>query len=398
MKNNIAISVVMPAYNSEKYIRQCFDSIIDQTFTNFEVVVVNDGSTDGTKNIINEYCDKDNRFKIISQVNSGPSTARNVGVRNANGKYVIFLDSDDFFESSMFQTIKDVLDKTNADMFIFDYDLYQDQTGKIIKNPGFYNSDTLPDKTFSYKDMPDFIFTNFNSMSSNKALRRSFITENNLLFPDNLHRNEDFVFMNKALVLAKSIFYKPDVLLHYRVGLMSNSSSTIYKYPNDYYLSAKDVKTFLVSKKVYSVVEKSFKNMLVEHFYHAVINLLPSDIQEEVFNKLKQKILVEFGIDNLKKEDFYNETFYSFIKVVLEKNYTYFLQKELLKSKEYSDSLYVKLEATETRRVNEKEYYESELRNLREAVNFYKNKSLKSIIPKHIKSLYKKARNKLNRY
>ena len=94
------ISVIIPVYNVEKYLRECLDSLLNQTFKDIEIICVNDGSTDGSLNILNEYASKDSRFIIINQNNQGLSAARNNGLNVAKGDYVAFLDSDDYILNS----------------------------------------------------------------------------------------------------------------------------------------------------------------------------------------------------------------------------------------------------------------------------------------------------------
>ena len=98
---NIKVSVIIPVYNSEKYIGTCLDSIINQTLQEIEIICVNDGSTDRTSEILQFYREKDSRIKIIEQENAGAGAARNYGLRNSSGEYLSFLDADDFFENDM---------------------------------------------------------------------------------------------------------------------------------------------------------------------------------------------------------------------------------------------------------------------------------------------------------
>ena len=102
----VTLSVIVPVYNTEKYLRECLDSIINQTFRDIEIICVNDGSTDKSLEILKEYALKDNRIKVITQGNKGQSVARNIGLNNASGKYITFIDSDDYLD---FNTYKIVL-------------------------------------------------------------------------------------------------------------------------------------------------------------------------------------------------------------------------------------------------------------------------------------------------
>lgn len=125
-------SIIVPVYNVEKYIKKCLDSIFDQTFKDFEVIVVNDGTKDNSMDIVKKY-----DVKIINQENSGLSEARNTGVKNSKGEYILFLDSDDFIEKKLLEKINDSL-KNNPDVVRFQIQDYKD--GKVISK---YNEESF---------------------------------------------------------------------------------------------------------------------------------------------------------------------------------------------------------------------------------------------------------------
>ena len=115
MKNKM-ITVIIPVYNTEEYVERCIRSIMNQTYKNLEIIIVNDGSTDNSLNICKKLQQEDNRIKIISQKNTGVSNARNIGLDNATGEYIGFADSDDFLESNMYEIMYNHLEKENADL------------------------------------------------------------------------------------------------------------------------------------------------------------------------------------------------------------------------------------------------------------------------------------------
>jgi len=122
-KNNMsAISVIIPVYNVEKYLRACLDSVMAQTFTDLEIICVNDGSTDESRDILTEYAGKDSRIRVIDRENGGLSEARNSGAAVATGKYIYFLDSDDWIEPDAMQKCFEISEKHHLDLFIFDFE------------------------------------------------------------------------------------------------------------------------------------------------------------------------------------------------------------------------------------------------------------------------------------
>lgn len=118
MKNTIDVSIIVPAYNVETYIEDCLVSLINQTFKNIEIIVINDGSTDNTLQIINKYVKKDSRIKVIDQQNQGLSGARNSGLREASGEYISFIDSDDWVDENFIENLYNSAQQNNADIAI----------------------------------------------------------------------------------------------------------------------------------------------------------------------------------------------------------------------------------------------------------------------------------------
>ena len=116
MKNNDLISVIIPIYNVEKFLSFCIDSIVNQTYKNLEIILVDDGSTDNSGKICDEYALKDNRIKVMHKQNGGVSSARNVGLNIAKGKYIGFVDSDDYVENDMFEILHNLIIKNNVDI------------------------------------------------------------------------------------------------------------------------------------------------------------------------------------------------------------------------------------------------------------------------------------------
>lgn len=147
------ISVIVPVYNVEYYLDKCINSILNQSFRDFELILVNDGSTDGSLNICKKYVDKDERVKIISQSNKGLSAARNTGLKNADGYYICFVDSDDFVEKDYLKYLLNNIEKYNSDISMCEYYLTDDK-GKKYSVEKFNEPQNVSvlsgEKTFSY--------------------------------------------------------------------------------------------------------------------------------------------------------------------------------------------------------------------------------------------------------
>lgn len=132
------ISVIIPVYNVEKYLEQCLDSVINQNLQDIEIICVDDGSTDNSPSILEKFSSKDNRIKIFSKENGGQASARNLGIKKAKGKYIAFVDSDDFIKEDMFVKLYDVAENNNLDIAMCKIALYDDNTGNIDENAWYY--------------------------------------------------------------------------------------------------------------------------------------------------------------------------------------------------------------------------------------------------------------------
>ena len=154
MKTSL-ISIIIPVYNVEKYLRQCLDSVLSQTYTNYEVIMVDDGSTDSSYDICLEYSIKDSRFKSFQKENGGASSARNIGLDKADGKYVFFLDSDDWIDKNTFQSLLEIAEAEETDFVVSEAVAFDDATGKEDYSNYFYHKRYITENSLSYDEGND---------------------------------------------------------------------------------------------------------------------------------------------------------------------------------------------------------------------------------------------------
>ena len=171
--NNPKVSVIIPVYNAERYLKQCLDSIINQTLKEIEIICVDDGSTDSSLEILKKYEKKDGRVQIIQQKNQFAGVARNNGLKIARGKYVFFIDSDDFCEISLLNSVFLVAEKNNVDIVAFDHYLYDEKnkTNKRIYDVNYRNIIEKKNNIFNYKDFPTRIMSSINPVPWNKLIK-----------------------------------------------------------------------------------------------------------------------------------------------------------------------------------------------------------------------------------
>ena len=212
------VSVIIAAYNCDKYINQCIDSLLNQSFKNFEIIVVDDGSTDRTYSILNEYKTKNKNLYIYRQKNKYAGVARNNGLSRAKGEYVLFLDADDFFEPNMLMLAYQRAKSVDADIVVFKGREYNDVT-KEFKNCRFPLSPELfPNKAvISAGEFGEKLFQANSCIAWNKLISKKFIDKVGVKFSSTKSSN-DTVFIYTLLSLAKRITLVNEILVNYRTG------------------------------------------------------------------------------------------------------------------------------------------------------------------------------------
>lgn len=224
------VSIIIPMYNSEKYITDCINSVLNQTYKNIEVIIINDGSTDQSLSLCQEFAIKDSRVNLINIKNSGVSAARNIGIENSTGDFITFVDSDDWIKENMIELAIEKIKEKKADVVMWSF--YRNFPNKQV------NSSFLPFKEKVFNENKDHLFlgsihARFGKVTESsgasigtvwcKLYKAEIIKENNLLFNPTLTRAQDVIFSMKALNSAEKIYYFDERLYHYRI---SNTSTT----------------------------------------------------------------------------------------------------------------------------------------------------------------------------
>src|SRR5574344_1801991 len=143
MSDEILVSLIIPVYNTGEYLVECLDSCIRQTLSNIEIICVDDGSTDDSLKILNEYAKKDNRVRVFAQKNSGQSVARNKGMKLAEGKYIAFLDSDDSLNRCMLENLYNQANADNADITMCSINVVNEKTERCTKTDYYFSLDII---------------------------------------------------------------------------------------------------------------------------------------------------------------------------------------------------------------------------------------------------------------
>ena len=231
--SNISISVLMPVYNSEKFLLETVQAVINQSYINWELILVDDGSTDNSKEICTKLMNDDKRIKYIFQENLGVSHTRNVALENAQGKYIVFVDSDDLIHEDYLKILINSIEKNNSDISVCNFiERKISNTGKVED----ITREFYPKEVMEMSEMKDYImdFGNSGLLNPlwNKIYKREIIENNNITFDEKVETGEDFIFNLQYFRKVKKISFIKDSLYYY---IRRNNNSITYKYIENMY-------------------------------------------------------------------------------------------------------------------------------------------------------------------
>ena len=204
----VKVSVVIPVYNVEDFLGECLDSIVNQTLEDIEIICVNDGSTDKSLDILNDYASRDDRFTVIDQENGGHAVATNRGMKLAKGKYLFLMDSDDILELTALEDTYKLAEEKDVDFVLFQAINYYMDTGEYVKKENYSMNalaDYVGDRVFNYRDVKDYLF-DISVTPWTKLYNREFIERSGASFPEGLVF-EDNVFFWEVLFNAERIVF-----------------------------------------------------------------------------------------------------------------------------------------------------------------------------------------------
>lgn len=298
---NPKVSIIIPVYNIEKYIRETLESVVSQSFSDFEVICVDNNSTDKTYVILKDYEKKDKRFRIFhNKENIKQGLARNFGVEQANGKYIFFLDGDDLLEKDAIKKLYNKISQDDTDITICQWSLLDDKTKKINTKHDYALLKQIPKelekKTFSWRDIKDSVFWQ-TSVPWDKIYKKDFLLNKNVKFPGGTFF-EDNVFAYDALFKAEKISILKEQLVLYRVNRKGAVTNT------------KD-RTFFDYLKIFNMIGENLKKinlyneMKYKYFDYKVITLywwyqkIKLPYKKEFFEQIKK----DFENIDIKQEE-----------------------------------------------------------------------------------------------
>ncbi len=303
----IKVSVIIPVFNSEKYIKESLETVRNQTLDEIEIICVDDGSTDKSLAILREIELEDDRLQVLTQENSGASVARNKGLSIAKGEYLSILDADDIFELNMLEKAYLQAKSCDADMVVFRADHYLQEEDKFEDTLWTLKAEQMPDKEyFSPKEVESNIFRSVIGWSWDKLFKRAFIEKENIRFQE-IKLHNDLLFVYGAYVTSDRVTIIDEVLVHQRKYAESLSAKCIAWWC--VYDSVKALEKFLQEKELYECYQQDYVNYVLHLFYH-MLGRLNAEDYANAYEKMGYKWLEDLRIFEHEKAYYYNPNEY----------------------------------------------------------------------------------------
>lgn len=284
------ISVIVPVYNIASYISQCIDSIINQSYKNLEIILVNDGSNDNSLDIISQYAKNDNRIKIIDKPNGGLSSARNAGMEISTGDYISFIDGDDWISHDMYQKlVEKATYNNNPDILVFGIKRYWSTEKETIL------SYEMPEKVFNGLDFYNQSRYYVNAWS--KIYKRVYLKEKEIKFIEGIIY-EDIPFTIPCIIEAASVLYIDEPFYYYRQAREGSILNTINeKRTHDHYF-VYHLQYLYAEKKDFKILKlntTTFKSMLHLSVDRSIPDTLRKQLCEKFGYTKKIKIISQYA-------------------------------------------------------------------------------------------------------
>ena len=292
------ISVIIPIYNVGFYLQECVNSVIKQTYKNLEIILVDDGSTDECPNICDTYAKQYSNVKVVHKQNGGLSDARNVGILNSTGDYLLFLDADDFWkDSTAVQSLVDRINITHADLLNYSYIKYYEDLKKYINY--FENLEPLP-LDFNKLESIQYLLNNnlYIASACNKLIKKSLFEDGNLYFVKGIY-SEDIDWCLRLLIKAESVDFICENFYCYRQRSGSISHTINDKKCHD--LTNNILKCFSMVNKSESLQDVLYKYVAYQYGTFFITQAVAENYQSECINELsKYKWVLKYHSNNKK--------------------------------------------------------------------------------------------------
>jgi len=302
---NVKISVIIPVFNSGKFLEKCLDSVLSQSFKDYEIICINDGSKDKSAQILEKYKKKYPEIQIINQKHKGAGEARNRGLKAATGEYLLFLDSDDFIMPEMLNILYEKIKEKECDIAICNYRRVNGDGSEQIQGREDEYEKFLKTEYFNKNSAPYEVMNCFLTAAWNKLFRAKFIKENNLKF-QNIKRANDMLFTKSAMLLADKICCTDEKLIYYRLSPFSLQASN-QKCPLEFLNALYALKKFMTENRLYESLKDEFRYYAHSHVNYNLKSLKNNPLAAiRLIRRLKKAAIKDLDL---------NEDLINFIRV-----------------------------------------------------------------------------------
>lgn len=301
----VKVSIITPVYNVEECIERCINSVINQTYKDFELLLIDDGSKDKSTDIAKNLLEKSEvNYKIITQNNSGVSAARNKGIEEASGEYITFLDSDDYVDSRFVELMYKKAETTKCDVVFCDYSEVNEDEKVLVKNRTKCLNEFISGKEAALKQLTDDITIGMRSA----IYKTSIIKDNNLFFDSKRKYGEDMIFIVKALLYADKVISVNEILAYYVIWGNSVTQNVSLKHLDCYY-SYVDLLEYVRENKNLEKIERFLLEFKIPYSISHIFSVLGSDVNfhKDLFDFLNKndvrKYLKNYKIQKIDKNN-----------------------------------------------------------------------------------------------
>ena len=311
------VSIIIHVYNAEKYLGKCLESLLSQTLQEMEIICVDDGSSDGSPEILKRFQERDGRVRILTQENQYAGAARNNGMKEAQGEYLLFLDADDFFENTLLEKVYNQGKKMEADIVLFGAKQYNDKTGIVSPASWYFKRDALPrENPFSGKTENTDVFAIVTPAPWTKLFRREFVEKQGLSF-QGLQNSNDVYFVLTALALAEKITYVDEELVFYRVGMKGSLQGSKSLHPDCFIEAYAGVYHELQRRGIYERYEEGFMNILLSGCAHNLRTVTDWELRRRICERMAEPEFAEMGLMERREEYFRRKEDFVFVNGIL---------------------------------------------------------------------------------
>lgn len=292
-------SIIIPVFNVEKYLEECLQSLLNQTFKDFEVLCVENASTDNSREILADFSKKYSRIiPFYMDENLGPAKARNMAIKEAKGEILCFLDSDDYVKEDYFASINQAFLENDTDIVEFDFEQFREKDSTTIKNPRFvtlkniFSLDFKHKSSYLFNECKDIGLEVLGFYSVRRAYKKNFILNNEIFYQENARISEDVIFEVKCNLLAQKkivVINKPLYIYRIRQGSLS---SDVTGKNLDIFKVSDNVENFLKEHNLFNEYEKAFNSFKLKEFCTYISNVNNDNLltyQKEAQKRLSPK-------------------------------------------------------------------------------------------------------------